>query len=152
MCDATASPLTRVIESATCRGDIPGSIMGIHRGVYWPRMMLEDCHYGCPNAETALAPLRALLYRIVLPRTSSFVKEYGRSPAQEFQWIKVRSVRPFTGMPRGATQYVASMSSFRQIPRFMCMFSVSNVRSTFRVSNHTYFVNKGIYFYVSYFN
>ncbi|KAI0220980.1 5'-3' exoribonuclease 1 [Lamellibrachia satsuma] len=65
MCDATASPLTRAIESAICRGDIPGSIMGIHRGVYWPRMMLEDCHCGCPNAETALAPLRALLYRIV---------------------------------------------------------------------------------------
>ena len=114
--------------------------------------MLEDCHYDCPNAETALEPLRALLYRIVLPRTSSFVKEYGRSPAQEFQWIKVRSVRPFTGMPRGATQYVASKSSFRQIPRFMDMFSVSNACSSFRVSNHTYFVNKGIYLYISYLN
>ena len=76
MCDATASPLTRAIESTTCRGDIPGSIMGIHRGVYWPRMMLEDCHCGCPNAETALAPLRALLYRIVLPSmVSGFIHQ-----------------------------------------------------------------------------
>ena len=139
MCDATASPLTRAIESAISRGDIPNTIMGIHRGVYWPAMMLEDCHCGCPNAETALAPLRALLYRIVLPRTSSFVEEYRRSPAQEFQWFKVRSMGPFSGI---------SMPSLRQIPRFMVMFSVPNSRSTFGVSNHTYFVNKGIYFYI----
>ena len=98
--------------------------MGIHRGVYWPRMMLEDCHCGCPNVETALAPLRALLYRIVLPRTSSFVEEYGRSLAQEYQWIKVRSVGSFTGIPRPRGP-LSTLSSLKQIPCFMDMFNIN---------------------------
>ena len=50
---------------------------------------------------------------------------------------------------QGATQYIVSMSSLKQIPCFMDMFSVSNACSTYRVSNHTYFVNKGMYFDIS---
>lgn len=88
----TTNPLTQAIESAIKKGDLPTSMMGIHRGFYWKRIMLEDCHYGCPNVETALAPLRALMYRIVVPWRSSVVEEYGRSPAQEPHWTTVCAV------------------------------------------------------------
>ena len=85
----TTSPLTQAIESAIEKGDLPTSMMGIHRGFYWQRIMIEDCHYGCPNVETALTPLRALIYRIIVPWRSNVVEEYGRSPAQEPGWKRV---------------------------------------------------------------
>jgi hypothetical protein len=48
-------------------------------------MLLEDNSYGAPCSECALTPLRAYIYRMILPRQESLVNEYGRSPYEQFR-------------------------------------------------------------------
>ncbi|WAR13845.1 hypothetical protein MAR_003950 [Mya arenaria] len=61
-------------------GQYPSNIMSMHNNFYWYRMLLEDNRRGAPCAELSLTPLRAHLYRIVLPKEEKLVKEHGRRP------------------------------------------------------------------------
>lgn len=58
----------------------PSHLMAMHNNFYWHRLLQEDTTRGQPCAEEALTELRALIYRIVLPRRENLVNEYGRSP------------------------------------------------------------------------
>ena len=83
-------------------------------------MMLEDCHYGCPSVESVLAPLRALIYRIVLPRTNTVVEEYGRTPAQEFQSTTVRLNFVHCDLYT-AERYICNGNDKKQVPVQNCL-------------------------------
>ncbi|XP_052821422.1 uncharacterized protein LOC128246920 [Mya arenaria] len=76
---------SQVIEEKIRSGQYPSNIMSMHNNFYWYRMLLEDNSYGAPCAECALTPLRAYLYRIVLPRQEQLVNEHGRSPYEHLR-------------------------------------------------------------------
>ncbi|XP_053379809.1 uncharacterized protein LOC123527654 [Mercenaria mercenaria] len=85
-CQPDAAPkkgyFSQLIEEGIREGKFPSNIMSMHNNFYWYRMLLEDNSYGQPCAECSLTPLRAYIYRIVLPRQENLVEEYGRSPYQ----------------------------------------------------------------------
>jgi len=52
-------------------------------------LTLQDTTPGAPSVEAALVPLRAYLYRILLPRHEQHVTEYGRSPYENMHITEV---------------------------------------------------------------
>lgn len=64
--------------------------MAMHNNFYWHRLLQEDTTREQPCAEEALTELRALIYRIVLPRRENLVNEYGRSP---WDTLRIEGVR-----------------------------------------------------------
>ncbi|XP_052821440.1 uncharacterized protein LOC128246923 isoform X2 [Mya arenaria] len=68
-----------MIEEKIRSGQYPCNIMSMHNNFYWYHMLLE---HKDTCAERALTPLRAYLYRIVLPMEEQLVNEHGRSPSE----------------------------------------------------------------------
>ena len=60
------------------------------RSFYWHRTILDDINL-CPPAEELLAPLRALLYGILLPRHKSGVTEWGQTYERDLAYNMVRA-------------------------------------------------------------
>lgn len=77
--------LSQLIEQGIRDGKYPSNIMSMHNNFYWYRMLLEENSYGQPTAECSLTPLRAYIYRIVLPRHETLVEEWGRSPYEKLR-------------------------------------------------------------------
>jgi hypothetical protein len=75
----------QLIEQGIRDGKYPSNIMSMHNNFYWYRMLLEENSYGQPTAECSLTPLRAFIYRIVLPRHENLVEEWGRSPYEKLR-------------------------------------------------------------------
>ncbi|KAK7094195.1 uncharacterized protein [Littorina saxatilis] len=59
-------------------GVYPATFLPMFRAFYWQRSILDDSNL-CLPAEELLAPLRALLYGILLPRHKPGVTEWGQS-------------------------------------------------------------------------
>lgn len=60
------------------QGVYPAAFLPMFRSFYWQRTILDDIHL-CAPAEELLAPLRALLYGILLPRHKAGVSEWGQT-------------------------------------------------------------------------
>ncbi|WAR13840.1 hypothetical protein MAR_003945 [Mya arenaria] len=77
-------------------GQYPSNIMSMYNNFYWYRMLLEDNRRGAPCAELSLTPLRAHLYRIVLPKEERLVNEHGRRPFNNLAiaWVETKDNVP----------------------------------------------------------
>ncbi|WAR13832.1 hypothetical protein MAR_003937 [Mya arenaria] len=102
---------SQVIEEKIRSGQYPSNIMSMHNNFYWYRMLLEDNSYGAPCAECALTPLRAYLYRIVLPRQEQLVNEHGRSPYEHLRKAGTMAV-PLPCTRSSQTKYSAISERF----------------------------------------
>nr|KAG5698986.1 hypothetical protein BaRGS_033499 [Batillaria attramentaria] len=63
-------------------GEYPATFLPMYRCFYWQRSLLDDTQL-CPPTEEMLAPLRAYLYGIILPRHKSGVTEWGQTHHQD---------------------------------------------------------------------